>query len=78
MKLSEVPIESKYLDVDGNAVVKLPTGVHIAFTTGKGDDVESRPYPSHAKASAEGDTLTRFEFASWLKTGKNRFDVHSS
>jgi hypothetical protein len=75
MKFKDLPAGTKFLDVDGIAVADLPSGELVAFSDGKGLDVESRAYPNGGKADREGSPLTRDEFAEWLKTGKNRFFV---
>jgi hypothetical protein len=75
MKFADVPEDSDFLDVDGIAVVRLPDQSLIAFEVGQGNEVESRHYPSAQKAGMEGDPLTQDEFAGWLKTGHNQFDV---
>ena len=71
MKLSEVPASARFLDVDGIPVVVLPDASCLAFSKGT---FESRPYPNATKAGTDGDRLSRDEFESWLKTGRNRFD----
>jgi len=69
MKLSDIPIDSVYLDVDSVPVVKLPSGEFIAFDfTGA-----SRPYANRRKAEQEGDALTAEDFMAWVETGKHRF-----
>jgi len=75
MNLVNLPPESEFLDVDGIAVVRLPDGSCLAFETGPGADPAARPYPNERKAGMEGDSLSRAEFAAWLATGFNRFDV---
>jgi hypothetical protein len=70
LKLTEVPTDSKFLDVDGIPVVKLPTGNFVAFD----ECGRSRPYPNTRKADLEGDVLTADEFRAWISTGRNRFD----
>lgn len=72
MKFTEVPEGSKFLDVDGIAVVTLPDGECIAFAPGV---EESRPYPNPHKAGMEGDAVTREAFAAWLSTGVSPFAV---
>ena len=71
MKLSEVPGTARFLDVDGIPVVVLPDASCVAFAVGA---PESRPYPNATKAGTDGDLLSRDEFESWLRTGRNRFD----
>ncbi|MCK9687340.1 hypothetical protein [Scleromatobacter humisilvae] len=77
MRFADIPEGSDFLDVDGIAVVRLPAGQCIAFATGDGAEPESRPYPNELKAWHDGDRLGRDEFAGWLKTGRNMFDVES-
>ena len=72
LNLSEVPAGSRYLDVDSIPVVLLPSGRCVAFDTRDGS---SYPYPNESKAGMEGDDLSADEFAEWLRTGVNRFDV---
>jgi hypothetical protein len=69
MKLHEVPVGAKYLDVDSIPVVVLPGGEHIAFHA-RGIDSESRPYPNKSKAGEEGDVISREKFERWLTTGQ--------
>jgi hypothetical protein len=76
MKLAEIPASARFLDVEGVPVVMLPSSECIAFQK-LGDD-ESRRYPFRAKADAEGDELSREEFAEWLATGVNRYDSPST
>ena len=66
-----------FLDVDGIAVARLPSGRCFAFETSAGAEPNSRPYPNERKAGMEGDELTRDEFRDWVFTGVNRFDVRS-
>ena len=75
MKLADIPSESEFLDVDGIAVVRLPDGSCVAFETGPGADPVGRAYPNEQKAGMDGDSLSLNEFATWLATGRNRFDV---
>ena len=70
-----VPMDADFLDVDGVAVARLPSGKSIAFPSGKGADVPSYPYPNGGKVLRDGCELTREEFIDWLKTGKNKYDV---
>ena len=70
--MSDVPAGSRYLDVDGIPVVLLPSGRCVAFSE---LTFESRTYPNEQKAGMEGDRLSSAEFAEWLRTGINRFDV---
>ena len=72
MHLSDIPAGSRYLDVDGIAVALLPSGRCVAFSE---FTFKSRPYPNEQKAGMEGDNLSAAEFAEWLRTGVNRFDV---
>ena len=73
MKLADVPEGAQFLDVDGIPVARLPDGCCLGFE--KRTDSESHPFPNESKAGEEGDALTREEFASWLETGFNKFDV---
>lgn len=73
MQFAEIPPESDFLDVDGIPVVRLPGGECIAFEKSPG--AEGYPYPNSSKAGLEGDALSHAEFAEWLATGYNRFDV---
>jgi hypothetical protein len=75
VRFAELPPESDFLDVDGIPVARLPDGSCIAFE--KRGSEESRPFVDGSKAGHDGDALTREEFASWLKTGFNRFDVRA-
>lgn len=75
MKLCDTPDGSKFLDVDGIAVVELPNGECIAFVHGKGIDVESRHYPNVVKAGEDGGRITREQFTEWLKSGDSPFDL---
>jgi len=70
MKLSEIPADAVYLDVDSIPVVKLPSGEFIAFDF-KGI---ARLYPNRRRAELEGDALTAEAFISWVATGKHRLD----
>jgi hypothetical protein len=72
MKLAEVPEGAEFLDVDGVALVVLPTAQCIEFLVGSGTDVESRPYADGAQAGMEGDVLSREEFARWVTAGGAR------
>lgn len=72
MNLSDIPAESRYLDVDSIPVVLLRTGRCVAFSV---FTCESRPYPNEQKAGMEGDDLSPAEFSEWLRTGLNRFDT---
>jgi hypothetical protein len=69
MKLSEIPADAVYLDVDSIPVVKLPTGDPIAFDFSGA----ARPYPNKRRAELEGDALTAEDFMAWVETGKHRF-----
>lgn len=76
MKLSDVPAAARFLDVDGVPVVVLPDASCVAFAIGSD---ESRPYPNSSQPGSDmGDRLSRGEFATWLKTGINRFDSRGS
>jgi hypothetical protein len=69
MRLSEIPADAVYLDVDSIPVVKLPSGDFVAFDfTGT-----ARPYPNRRRAESEGDALTADDFIAWVVTGKHRF-----
>jgi hypothetical protein len=70
------PADTKFFDVDGIAVARLPGGEHVAVSVGGSPSAGvPRPYPNSAKVFAEGDALSADEFASWIDTGRNRFDV---
>jgi len=70
MELSEIPVNAVYLDVDSVPVVKLPSGVFIAFDFCG----SSHPYPNRRRAEMEGDALTADDFRAWVETGRHRFD----
>jgi hypothetical protein len=70
MKLSDIPIDSVYLDVDSVPVVKLPSGDFISFDFSGA----SRPYLNQRKAEQEGDALTADDFIAWVTTGRHPFD----
>ena len=66
MLLSDVPVGSRYFDVDGAAVVLLPGELSaMAFRL---DNRASYPYPNVPKVRQEGDELSAQQFANWLKT----------
>jgi hypothetical protein len=69
MRLSEIPADAVYLDVDSIPVVKLPSGDFIAFDFSG----TSRPYPNRRRAELEGDALTAEDFMAWVETGTHRF-----
>lgn len=74
MKFSDLPVGTRFLDIDGIAVAVLPDATHLAFEPEA--DSESRPYPNSSQPGSDmGDRLSREEFAAWLQTGYNRFDV---
>ena len=74
MNFSELPVGTRFLDIEGIAVAVLPDATHVAFETKAGN--ESRPYPDSARPGSDmGDVLSRDECATWLETGFNRFDL---
>jgi hypothetical protein len=70
MKLSDIPIDSVYFDVDSVSVVKLPGGEFIAFDF----TPASRPYLNRRNAELEGDALTAEDFIGWVTMRKHQLD----
>lgn len=77
MTIHDLPDGADFLDVDGIAIVRLPSGRCLAFETGASAEPNSRPYPNEQKAGMEGDELTRDEFREWVSTAVSRFDTRS-